>query len=315
MNALEEQQLILEKVQNELLQSKQGQLSAIIELNKAQQTQLTQLSIISDLQNKYAESFNIKAKTQIQAIEQLKQQQEVIKADAKAARTHAWKSQKNSDEILWAEIFHDVASNSTWLHDKAFSAGRWAVGYQYLYAVYRILDEVKPKSILELGLGQSTRLLGQYASANRDVLHMVVEHDPSWIEFFQKDFSLGDNTTIVQLERDYIKFCEDEKVLVFKDFYETFNGQKYDFISIDAPFGGDAIVYARVDILNILPECLAESFIIVVDDYERHGEKNMVAILETILKENNIAFKKGVYSGQKDCVVICSEDLNFVRSM
>jgi len=201
------------------------------------------------------------------------------------------------------------------LNDKAFSAGRWAVGYQYLYAVYRILDEVKPKSILELGLGQSTRLLGQYASANSGVSHMVVEHDPSWIEFFQQDFPLRDNTNIVQLEREYIKFCEDEKVLTFKDFCETFENQKFDFISIDAPFGGEAIVYARVDILNLLPECLAESFVIVVDDYNRHGEKNMVAILEMILSENEISFVKGVYSGQKDCVVICSEDLKFICSM
>ena len=118
---------------------------------------------------------------QQQLLEQLKQQQEVIKADVKVARNHAWKSQKNSDEILWAEIFHDASSNSTWLHDKAFSAGRWAVGYQYLYSVYRILDEVKPKNILELGLGQSTRLLGQYASENVDVSHTVFSTGfPAW---------------------------------------------------------------------------------------------------------------------------------------
>ena len=68
------------------------------------------------------------------------------------------------------------------------SAGRWAVGYQYLYVMYRVLNEIHPRRILELGLGQSTRMLGQYAAAHENVSHFVVEHDPEWIDFFQRDF-------------------------------------------------------------------------------------------------------------------------------
>lgn len=64
-------------------------------------------------------------------------------------------------EILCAEIFNNTVSGSEWLKDKSFSPGRWALGYQYLYAVYRILSTVKPKKILELALGQSTKLLSQ----------------------------------------------------------------------------------------------------------------------------------------------------------
>ena len=216
---------------------------------------------------------------------------------------------------MWADIFSDVTSNSIWLKNKAFSAGRWAVGYQYLYVVYRILNEVKPKSILELGLGQSTRLLGQYAAHNPEVRHTVVEHDLDWIQFFQQDFGLSKNSQIVQLEREYKQFKEDDRVLAFSNFKETFAGQKFDFISIDAPLGGEAIVYARIDILDLIPDCLAESFMIIMDDYNRQGEKNMVKVLEENLKENDIIYVKGVYSGQKDCLVICSEDLKFVCSM
>ncbi len=86
-------------------------------------------------------------------------------------------SKNINKEILWAETFNNTISDSNWLKDKSFSPGRWAVGYQYLYAVYRILNAVKPKKILELGLGQSTKLLNQYAKANKDVKHTVVEHD------------------------------------------------------------------------------------------------------------------------------------------
>lgn len=225
------------------------------------------------------------------------------------------KSVRNTDEIIWAEIFNNTITNSIWLNNKSFSPGRWAVGYQYLYVVYRILNEVKPKKILELGLGQSTRLISQYAMSDSEVQHTIVEHDPEWISFFKSDFRLPSNSKILQLHRDYKVYREDDKVLSFVDFKKNLYDQKFDFISIDAPLGGNAVIYSRVDILDILPECLSESFIIVVDDFNRRGEKQMVKILEAVLSQNNIPFCKGIYSGAKDCLVISSLNLKFVCTM
>lgn len=67
-------------------------------------------------------------------------------------------------EILWANAFHDTIIDSEWLKSKTFSPGRWGVGYQYLYVLYRVLNEIKPRNILELGMGQTTRMIGQYAA-------------------------------------------------------------------------------------------------------------------------------------------------------
>lgn len=106
-------------------------------------------------------------------------------------------------ENEWAAIFNNTIYNSSWLKDRSFSPGRWAVGYQFLYVMYRILNEVKPKSILELGLGQSTRMIAQYVRASSDVNHYVVEHDPGWIEFFSNNFAVPESTTIVQLPWDF----------------------------------------------------------------------------------------------------------------
>ena len=218
-------------------------------------------------------------------------------------------------EILWAETFNNTISDSSWLKDKSFSPGRWAVGYQYLYAVYRILNAVKPKKILELGLGQSTKLLSQYAKANKEVKHTVVEHDQEWIDFYKRENELAENTEILKLEREYRKYKNDDKVLAFKEFKENLQGQKFDFISIDAPLGANAKIYARVDVLEILPECLEEDFVIVIDDYNRKGEKNTVNEIERILKEHNISYCKGIYYGEKECMVISSKKLKFVCSM
>ena len=220
-----------------------------------------------------------------------------------------------ASEGVWGEIFNQVIKGSTWLKDTAFAAGRWAVGYQYLYAVYRILNEVKPQNILELGLGQSTKLISQYAAACPSVHHQIVEHDPLWMDFFRKNYNLPGNTEMVQLDREFVPYKEAEKVRVFKNFSETFKGQKFDFISIDAPLGGDMKQYARIDVLQLLPDCLAESFIIVIDDAERSGETHTIREMTETLKRNDIFFAQGRYSGKKDCVVICSEDLKFVCSM
>lgn len=220
-----------------------------------------------------------------------------------------------SKEILWGEIFNNTIFNSSWLTDKSFSPGRWAVGYQYLYSVYRILNIAKPKSILELGLGQSTKLLSQYAQSNREIKHIVVEHDPEWIEFYKQENNLTVNTKILKLERIIREYKGDNNILAFKDFKESLHGLKFDFISIDAPLGAYGKVYARIDILEILPDCLNEDFVIIIDDYNRNGEKHTVNEIEQSLKRNGIVYVKGIYYGEKQCMVICSEKLKFICSM
>jgi hypothetical protein len=223
--------------------------------------------------------------------------------------------EKYVSEVVWAQIFNNAVSNSTWLHNIAFSAGRWAVGYQYLYIMYRVLNEIRPKRILELGLGQSTRMLGQYASAYEDVEHFIVEHDSDWIDFFKKNFALCKRSKIIKLDREMIPYKEAEAVRVFKGFEEQFKNKKFEFISIDAPLGGDMKQYARIDVLRLLPACLADDFIIMMDDTERSGESNTVKEMKECLKNNGIAYSVGKYSGKKDCMVICSESLKFICSM
>lgn len=219
-----------------------------------------------------------------------------------------------ASEAVWAAIFNNTIVNSEWLVDKQFSPGRWAVRYQTLYVIYRILNEVRPNRILELGLGQSTRMTAQYSRCFH-IQHEVVEHDQNWIDFFSNSFKMIDNTQIIKLDREFIRFRDADNVRVFKGFKDAFDGKHYNFIIIDAPLGGDMKQYSRVDICRMLPDVLEEKFIILVDDANRAGEANTIMAMEEILTQNGIKYMKGKYSGQNDCVVICSEDLGFVTSM
>lgn len=218
-------------------------------------------------------------------------------------------------EALWSEIFNNVIANSTWLHDAAFAAGRWAVGYPYLYAMYRVLNEARPKRILELGLGQSTKMISQYAAATEGVEHIIVESDPNWIDFFKQSVELSKTSKIVQLEYEMTAYKEAKYVRVFKGFKDLFMRGNFDFISLDAPYSADMKQYARIDILSILPEGLSDNFVIMMDDCHRIGEARTLIEIEKVLQENRLPYKRGNYSGIKDCVLLCAEHMKFLSTM
>ena len=221
-------------------------------------------------------------------------------------------SSRNASEAVWAEIFNNAITGSEWLTGTAFSPGRWAVGYPYLYVMYRVLNEVHPRNILELGLGQSTRMIAQYAAYYK-ARHQIVEHDPEWIEFFARSFKLSPSSSIVTLDRELVPYKEAEAVRVFKDFSKTFAGQHFDFISIDAPLGSD--VYSRIDVLQLLPDCLVEDFVIMLDDCERPGENHTWEEMKRMLDRHGIKYSVGAYPGKKDCRIMSSESLKFVCSL
>lgn len=250
-----------------------------------------------------------------QQADALNKQAEILADTAEKARRQAADSARHASEAVWAQIFNNTISESLWLKDKTFSPGRWAVGYPYLYVMYRVLNETRPKRILELGLGQSTRMIAQYAAAFQDVEHIVVEHDPEWVEFFCNDFPLPKNTKVVMLEREMVPYKDAESVRVFKGFKETFQGQQFDFISVDAPFGGDMKQYSRIDVLNLIPDGLREKFVIMVDDCNRIGEINTVQEIERFLAQSQIKYQMGRYSGDKISVLFCPERMDFLCSM
>ena len=102
----------------------------------------------------------------------------------------------------------------------------------------------------------------------------------------------------------------------YQGFKQKLEGMKYSVISIDAPLAGDKpYKHARRDIIDILPDALNDSFVIVIDDCNRRGEKATIAEIEQLLHRNGIAYEKGVYAGMSDCCVIASADNRFFCTM
>lgn len=226
-------------------------------------------------------------------------------------------------EILWAQVFNSSINEYTWLpNDIALWPGRWAVGYQYMYVVSRMLNAVHPRNILETGLGQSTRLTGSYVkymSKKCKCRHIVIEHDQDWIDKFCQEFTLSDDTQIVQRDLGVMQINAQNgasMTYAYMNFDEVIKKQKFDFISLDGPYGTDESVgYSRVDILNYIPECLNDDFCIILDDFNRNGEKNTMQRMKEILSVHHIKFFETVYRGMKDLYVLTSENWKFLCTL
>lgn len=218
-------------------------------------------------------------------------------------------------EMLWARTWDDTKKGMEWIQDlPGISPGRWAVGYNYLYVMTRLLNEMNPKNVLDFGLGISSTLISQYFKGNQiaDGHHDVVEQDEDWIRFYHQKNRVSDATTIhtvpcVEKEVDGCKYN------AYVDIAPVVRGKKYDIISIDGPKGSKE--HSRRDILPFLPDILNDRFVIIMDDAQRKGEAATLEEIRNILREHNIAFCEGRYPGSTDCVVITSEDCRFFCSM
>ena len=67
---------------------------------------------------------------------------------------------------------------------KSFVPGEWAMDNSALYTLFIIINNMRPKSILEFGLGKSLFMIHQYDEFYEDVKQLTVEHDNEWIYFF-----------------------------------------------------------------------------------------------------------------------------------
>lgn len=216
-------------------------------------------------------------------------------------------------ELNWADIFNNTIAGCTWLENQSFSPGRWGVGYPLLYVLYKALAITKPNSILEFGLGQSSNMLFRYAAEHVNVSVSTLEHDPQWIDFYKKDMPLPNNANIITVENETIKY-KGAETLSIKHINKLLEGEKYDLVLVDAPFGSNR--YSRSQVLSLIPENInPENFIIIIDDYSRPGEKETCNELEDMFTKHNINYRKGIYQGSNDLIIYCSDNLSFLTSM
>lgn len=225
-------------------------------------------------------------------------------------------SNQNS-ELIWANIWHETCNGIDWLQDMpSISPGRSAVGYNYLYVMTRILNELEPHRVLDIGLGISSTLISKYfeKKAFHDGCHLICEHDETWICFYSNKHSFSNYSHIAKQEL-VMKNNGKNDYYAYKDLKKDLAGQTFSVLSIDAPFGYGGGYSSRRDIIEFLPGILEDDFVIVIDDYDRIGEQNTVKEIEGILNAKGISYASGIYLGLSNICVITAECNKFLCTL
>jgi len=235
-----------------------------------------------------------------------------IKSIIHESRVNQKKILLQSFELEWAHVYHDSIRGKKWLEELPLNIGRWAGNYAFFYVLNRILNDFKPKVILEMGLGESTKFISTYLNYYlTDSKHLVIEQDENWKNIFKERFTLSNRTEIA--------VCPLEKVIVkgfetnaYHNFELAVKGE-FDLYLIDGPFGSSH--YSRYDIMKLANNFEPENqFIIVMDDYNRQGEKETIADLLALFKQKNINVFHNSYTGNKSVMVIATEKYKYATS-
>jgi seryl-tRNA synthetase len=267
-----------------ILENSEKKYAQIVELLNQMENSLCQTALDnrSLLENAH-KTLDIKLSEQANELRVIKQKAE--------------KAMRSASEAVWAEVFNNAIKNCSWLRDVSLSPGRWAVGYPYLYVMYRVLNEFRPKSILELGLGQSTTLINQYVRKFDGVSSITVEQDKSWIEFYCNATKLSKDFSIEHIKVKEVSFLDDDKCLVYDGLLDHLHGKKFDFISVDGPAHSRSDKYRRIDVINLIPEYLSDSFVIIIDDLDVPTCKASFELIIEKLQRCKIEHKVGMYHG------------------
>ena len=238
-----------------------------------------------------------------------KTEQEDIK---KQLRTIQDKSLQQYRELNFADLLHDSTKHSPWLKDRSFALYGWAANYSFIYTLFRILDKVSPQHILEMGLGQTTRLTTQYiAYKNPSATLDVCEHNQDWIDIYTPELPKSGNIKVHHLDLEYFDY-DGKPNDKYKNISGVCGGTKYNLIIVDGPVGGGKN-FPRSNVVDLIPHNLAEDFIIIFDDAERPGEQNTIAQTKAKLTAQGIVFATQQRSALKSQFLIFSKSCEFVQ--
>jgi len=216
-------------------------------------------------------------------------------------------------ELEWAHVYHDSIRGKEWLGKLPLNIGRWAGNYSFFYVLNRILSDYKPNSILEFGLGESSKFVSAYLE--NELLkskHQIIEQDENWHQSFNDRFQLSERSRVA-INVLVKKNIDNHDVNSYSGLKEFINQKKFDLYIIDGPFGSKH--YSRYDIVELAKGFAKnDEFIIIIDDYQRIGEKETVHELLKLFKEKDITTYWGEYSGNKTVGVLGTKKYKNVKS-
>ena len=214
-------------------------------------------------------------------------------------------------ELNYAHLLHDGMRESTWLKNQTFDLHNWAANYSFIYLLFRILDKIEPRNVLEFGLGRTTKLTTQYIAYKNPKAYLnVCEHSLDWIKIYKPELPTHKHIRVNHLDLEYFDYWH-KRNDKYAGLLELVGDKKFDLIIVDGPVGGGKNL-PRSNVLDLIGHGnLAKDFVIIFDDAEREGEKNTIRKTQAALRKKSIAFQTFERFGIKRQAYIVSQSRVF----
>ncbi|MBR3458776.1 MAG: hypothetical protein IKH16_11595 [Selenomonadaceae bacterium] len=206
--------------------------------------------------------------------------------------------------------FSMAIRGSEWFAKQAIALGtenNYEVSWTYLLILYRLLDEYHPRHILELNLGQATKMTAQYA-ASHPCSHTVIEHDRERVEHYLRCWKIpcSSNTSFRGSSLLKVKHGGHGELVgvVYQHFQTIAANRKYDLILLKSP-AFEKGTYIHMELLLVLPDILSNDFAILMDHAEDPCGNAVLKDMASLLETHGVGFlrKDFVESGRKVCLL------------
>ena len=174
-------------------------------------------------------------------------------------------------------------------------------GYIYLCAVLESLVSNPVKNVLEFGCSTSSYLVGKHVS-EVEGHHLVLEYDKNWAEFVVSQNRHTFSSTTINGGGLGVREFDGDRFYSYAAAQRLQPEAKFGLILIKHPLGRSDMPIG--DILNILPQCLEEEFIILSPHSAKESYARLSHKIEHSLLVSGIGFEKYLYGGE--VCIFCS---------
>jgi predicted O-methyltransferase YrrM len=179
-----------------------------------------------------------------------------------------------------------------------------AANYSLLYLVWRCVRDLPIAAVLELGAGQSTLLLDKARPAlGAGFAVRTIEHDAFWAQ------AVAQNVTHEVVQAPLVPLQIGGRTIAYYDLAQVIgDAQRFDLVIVDGPpaANGDTR-YSRTGCVAVLERCLAEDFVVIVDDAERAGEAAAVDACRALLHRLGRGFSEAAVTAAKRQHIFASD--------
>ncbi len=168
-----------------------------------------------------------------------------------------------------------------------------------------------PRRVLELGSGQTTKLLWNYCREQPEAAVVSLEQSDQWTAILSGYLQPpAPNHRLLHAPLDPVSVPSPGGGAIDTRWYHANLEGQFDLILVDGPNGTPT--YSRAGIVGHLPRILAPTFVIIMDDAERYGEVMTVDLIERTLRAAGIRYVRWEVNGLKRQVAIASPDRAFL---